>query len=151
MLGTNRLPIGGMKWQHAVILMSMCEMNSIINFLSAYRTGLLTPLLTWFRFLFFLPFLLGQTILSPCSPSHFFFRANCSKTNFSSIFAFPGLKTLRPTPIQFNAPSSVSFLALENFRFLPIHSILLPLESKQCPQTPASVLACADSLEDLCF
>ena len=35
MLGTSRFPIGCMKWQHAVILKSICETDSIITFLPA--------------------------------------------------------------------------------------------------------------------
>ena len=35
--------------------------------------------------------------------------------------------------------------------FLLTHNILLPLESKHCPLTPASVHACADSVDELRF
>ena len=40
---------------------------------------------------------------------------------------------------------------LKNYSFSHLHSILLPLESKQCPLTLASVLACADSAGKLRF
>ena len=64
MFGKRQFPIGCMKWQHAVILESICETDSIINFLPAYRTGLFTHLLTCFTLLIF-SLLLGQIILSP--------------------------------------------------------------------------------------
>ena len=35
MLGTSRFPIGCMKWQHPVILESICETNSIVIFFPA--------------------------------------------------------------------------------------------------------------------
>ena len=35
MLGTSRFPNGCMQWQHAVILESICETNSVVNILLA--------------------------------------------------------------------------------------------------------------------
>ena len=64
MFGTSRFFIGRMIWQHAVILESICETNSIIIFLPAQWTGLFTPLLICFTLHFF-SLLLGQIILSP--------------------------------------------------------------------------------------
>ena len=64
LLGTSQFFLGFMKWQHAVILEPICETDSIIIFLPAQRTGLLTPLLTCFTLVVF-SFLLGQIILSP--------------------------------------------------------------------------------------
>ena len=43
------------------------------------------------------------------------------------------------------------FLCTKNSLFLLTYSTRLPLESKQCPLTVASVLACADSVEELRF
>ena len=64
MLGTSQIPICCMKRQHAVILESITETDSIIISLPTKRTGILTPLLTCFT-LFFFSLLLGQIILSP--------------------------------------------------------------------------------------
>ena len=103
MLRTNLFPIGCIKWQHAVILESICETNSIIIFLPAWRMGLRTPLLICslllFSFLFgqiiptpFLPFtLLDKILLSPI-PLPSSLRQNYSKSKFPLLFALPGLK-----------------------------------------------------------
>ena len=66
MLGTGRFIIGCMKWQHAVHLEPIWETDSIIIFLPAQRTGLLTPLPNCFTLFFFSPSL-GQYVLSPIS------------------------------------------------------------------------------------
>ena len=67
MLGTSRIPIGCMIWQHAGFLESICETKSIINLLTAERTGFLTPLLTCSTLLFFS--LLIERIIP--SPNHY--------------------------------------------------------------------------------
>ena len=81
-LGTSRFLIGCMIWQHPVNLESIWETNWIMILLHAERTGLITPLLTCSPLLFFC-LLIGQSILSPTSPSSFFCRTNYSKSNFS--------------------------------------------------------------------
>ena len=165
-LGKSQIPIGCMNWQHAVILESICETNSIILSLPIYRTGFLTPVLTSFNLL---SSLLGQIIFSPTpflpfSPLH--------KIILSSIpllfSALLGQKNLSATPIPRKYSKTIlsSVLAANSFHFyksilsptflltyknsllLLTYSIHLPLESKQCPLTPASVLACADSVDE---
>ena len=71
MFRTSRFFNGCMKCQHAVILKSTWERDATIIFFPAERTGLLSPLLTCFTFLFFSP-LLGQVILSPTPFLHLF-------------------------------------------------------------------------------
>ena len=93
MFPTSRFFIGCMKWQHAVILESICETDSIRIFFPAQRTGVLTPLLTCFTLLSF-SLLLREIILSPTPFLPFAF----SKSNFSSFF--PSDKNiLSPTSI----------------------------------------------------
>ena len=64
MLGRRRYPVFCMKWQHAVVLESICETNSILSLLPAKRRGLLKPLLTCSPLLCFY-FLLEENFLSP--------------------------------------------------------------------------------------
>ena len=167
MLGTSRFPIGCMKWQHVVILESIREANSIIKILPAYRTALLTPLLT-------------------CSPPLPFSWTNYSKSNSLSPFysldklfkvqlplflSPPGQSMLSPISLSFcsswteNFKSNFNFIKLFEYFFLTenpfffvtyslsllIFFILLPLESKQRPPAPASVLTCADAVDELRF
>ena len=91
-----------MKRQHAVILESIWEPDSIIIHFPAKRTGLLTPLLTCFTLLSF-SFLRGQIISSPTPFLPFSFLdkhflspipllpspgQNFSKSNFNSANLF---------------------------------------------------------------
>ena len=85
MLGTSRLLIGCMIWQHAVFLESICQTNSIIKFFPAEGTGFLTPLLTCSPSLFFYLFF-EQTILSPTSFLPFIPWTNYSQVPFSRCF-----------------------------------------------------------------
>ena len=82
---TSFFPIGCMKRQHAVILESIWETDSIITRFPAQRTGLLTPLLTCLTFYF--------TLLLP------FTWTNYSKSNFLSPFFFLDKKFLSPIPL----------------------------------------------------
>ena len=115
--------------RHSFNLELVWERDSIIIHILAYRTAHLTSF----------PF----TLLY--SPLSFYF----------TLFHF----TLLSLPsclvkINLNSPSS-SFghkrSGLKNYSITHLHSILLPLESKQCPLTLASVLACADSAGELRF
>ena len=83
MADTSFFLIGCMKRQHAVILESSWERDSIITRFPASRTGILTPLLTCFTLLFF-SLLLGQIILSPTPilPSAFGRKISNSKFLF---------------------------------------------------------------------
>ena len=66
MLGTSQFPNVGMKWQLVVILESICEIESTINFIPAQGTGLRTHFLTCFP-IFFFSLLSGQFNISPTS------------------------------------------------------------------------------------
>ena len=84
MLRTSRFPIGCVKWQHAVFLESICEINSIKNSLPASTDGTLyssTDLL-------YSPLLFSWTIcFKSNSLSPFFLRQKYSKSNSSSLFS----------------------------------------------------------------
>ena len=84
MLGTSLFSIGCMKRQHAVILESIGETESIISLFPAQRTGLLTPLLTCFALLAF-SVSLGQIILGPTPILPFAFMDK----NFLSPISLP--------------------------------------------------------------
>ena len=89
---------GCMKWQHAVILESIWETDSIITHFPASRTGLLTPLLTCLTLLSLSP-LLGQIIYSP---TRFLNFALWTKPFYVQISLLSSLRTkifLSPTPI----------------------------------------------------
>ena len=126
MVGSSFFSIGCMKRQHAVILESIWEMDSIIIFFPAQRTGLLSPLLTRFNLLSF-SLLFGQIV---SSPTHFlpvaFLDKNFqspisslsslgtkfSKSNFSSLFS-SDQNIVSPTSIsqKFSKPIPKSVLA----------------------------------------
>ena len=98
------------------------------------------------------------------------FGQTISESNSSSLFS-SGRYNLRPTSLlqkwsktiptsvlasksiqsHKNILSTIFLLTWKNFTFLLQFFILLPLESKQCPLTLASVLACADSADELLF
>ena len=150
------------------------ERDSIIIRFPAYRTGLLTHLLTCFTLLSF-SLLLGQNY----SKSNFllpfaFLDKNFQSPNFSSLFSLDKnipnpasisqkysttknskipISVLAAKSIQFykNILNPTLFLTKKNSLFLPTNYILLPLDSKQSPPTLASVLACADSADELRF
>ena len=97
------------------------------------------------------------------SPSHSLGQIY-SKSNSSSLFtsdkiilrknSFSSLLFLDkkfPVPIQIykNTLGPIFLLTWKISFFLPTYSILLPLKSKQCPLRLASVLACANSVDDL--
>ena len=99
------------------------------------------------------------------------FGQKYSKSKLPLLVALLGKKNLSPTPNPqkysktfsfsvlvanpFQSYKSVLshtfFLTFESSLALLTYSILLPLESEQCPLTPASVLACADSVDELRF
>ena len=166
MADTSFFSIGCMKRRHAVILESIWETDSIITHFLAQRTGLLTLLLTCFTLLSF-SFLLAQTISSPTpflpfsfldrnflspiplpfSPGHFLsptsILKNYSKTILNSVLAAKSFHSRK------NILSPILFLTWKNSLFLPTNCILLPPESKRCPLTLPSALACADSVDEL--
>ena len=169
MYGTSRLFIGCMKWQHAVVMESIWETDSIKNFLTTKRTGCLTPLLTSFTSLFF-SLLPGQIIQNPIHLPLLFGQKN-PQSKFSLHFALPWQKNAKSNfksakllwdnfilclnrksfPILQKNSKSHFASDLEKLPLLLTHSILLLLESKQCPLTLALVLACADSVDQLRF
>ena len=118
-----------------------------------YFTLLLT--FTWTNYSksnFLCPFCsLGQNYSQSNSSFFFTFDKNFPSQNFlfSSFFLdwkfqveFQNCKTFL---------SQALFLTEKIFPVLLTHSILLPLESIQCPLTQASVLACPDSTDELRF
>ena len=184
MLGTSQFPIGCMKWQHAVILESICETSSIIIFLPPngrdsfflFWLALFFSSFTWInysksKFLFSLLCLLGQNY--PQSNSSYLFSSDKIILSPKSLFSLTLLdwtfwvqlqipqkhsKTnsfslLAANSLQFfkNILSFISFLTHEKFFSLLTYSKLLPLESKKCPLVPASVLACAHTVDELRF
>ena len=76
---------------------------------------------------------------------------SCSKSKISLLFALPGLKFPNAAPNLQKIPTQIFLLTQKNSLFLLTHSKLLPLESKQCPLRPASVLACEHSVDELRF
>ena len=70
MLGTSRIPIGCMIWQHAFILESIWTTNSITLFI--VLLVLLVLLYSCSTLDLYSVFLFGQIILSPISPSPFY-------------------------------------------------------------------------------
>ena len=116
--------------RHSFILELVRERDSINIYLLAYRTA---------RFTSF-PFTLLYSHLSfhfTPSPFHLTFSSlllGLSYSKFSFLFLW-GLK----------------YSGLKKLFLLASHFILLRLESKRCPLTLASVLACGDSTDDLRF
>ena len=120
---------GHVVCRHSFILELVRERDSIIIHLLAYPMGaLLLSLLPYFTLLFpftLLPFLFSLLSLPSCTP-----KINLIYLSYSYEQNYSGLKKL--------------FL-------LASHSILSPPESKRCPLTLASVLACAGSVDELRF
>ena len=83
MLGTSQFPFACMIWQHAVILKSICEIKSVIIFLPAQRTGLLTPVLTCSPLFFSL--LLPVLFLCPTSLSALYSLDNFFQVQLSLL------------------------------------------------------------------
>ena len=83
------------------------------------------------------------------------FGQNYSKSNFiftkkfSDDSKFCLSRKIIPTSQRYSKSQSLS--DLEKLAFMLFHSILSPLESKQCPLTLASVLASANSVDELRF
>ena len=86
MLGTSQFFTGGMKWQHAVILESIWETDSIIIHFPILANG--TPYsssdLPYFTILLYL----DKIILSPLSSSLSSLDKEISKSNFNSTKIF---------------------------------------------------------------
>ena len=86
MVGTSQFFIGGMKWQHAVILESIWETDSIIIHFPVLADG--TPYsssdLPYFTLLLYL----DKNILSPHFLSLLFEQKKFSKSNFNSAKIF---------------------------------------------------------------
>ena len=82
------------------------------------------------------------------------FGQKYSKSNFNSTKIFSGNSksclSCKIIPILQKFSKSHFFSDVEKFP-LPTNSILLPPESKWCPLTLASALACADSVDELWF
>ena len=109
-----------MKRQHAVILESIWETDSITTRFPASRTGLLTPLLTCFTLLSF-SLLLGQIILSPTPSLPFSFWTRIfefSKSKFLSSL-LSDKKILSPTStLQKYSKTILNFVLAT--KFIPI-------------------------------
>ena len=99
--------------------------------------------------------LFGQTFSESNSSSLFSSRRNIlrptsflqkwSKTIPNSVLTAKSIQSHK------NILSTSFLLTYKNSPFLLHFFILLPLQSKQCPLTLASVLACADSADELLF
>ena len=124
------------------------------NLLSSF---LLLPS-TWIKYSksnFLSPFYSDKIIPSPNSLLSLLFLNKKTKhapnlQNYSKTISFSALAA-NFFPIYKNILSFTFFPTHENSPFLLTHSMLLPLESKQCPLKPASVLACADAVDELWF
>ena len=159
-----------MKRQHAVILESIWETDSIITHFPDQRTGLLTPLLTCLTLLSFSLFTWtnypkSNSLSLFCIFGQKFFKSYSSplfpseKNNLSPTSALQNNSKTFPNSVlvansfqsRKNILSPIFFLTLKNSLFLPTNSLLLPPESKCCPLTLASVLACVHSVDDFLF
>ena len=121
-------------------------------------------------FIFLLPFTWTKYFKSSSLSPLRCFGQKIFISNLSSFF-FSDKNILSPTSIPQKYPETfpISVLAAKSFQsrknilnpilfltwknsfFLLTYFILLPLEAKHCPWTLASVLACADSVEDFRF
>ena len=174
MLGTSLFSIGCMKRQHAVILEPIWERDSIIIISRlTYGTPYSSSDLLYFTLL--LPFTWTNYFKSNSLSPFRFLGQKYSKSNFHSTKIFwdnskfclsrkiiPILqKNSKTISNLYSAAKSfqfykiilslIFFLTKKNSLFLPTNSILLPLESKQCSLTIASVLACADPTDEIRF
>ena len=109
----------------------------------AFPFGRLAFLLLFWGALLYSPSLLGQNY----SKSKFLFSLLFGQKNSPSNFC------LSRKSFQFYKIilSPTFFLSQKNFLFPPTDYILLPMESEECQLTLASVLACADSADELQF
>ena len=103
---------------------------SLFTYSLTGRNALLHSLLSYFTLLF--PFTL---LLFLFTLLYFPLLFYLDKINLISLFSFFGQK----------------YSESKNYSFSHLQSIILPLESKQCPLTLALVLACADSADELRF
>ena len=86
MVGTSQFFIGGMKWQHAVILESIWETDSIITRFPVLADG--APYSSSDLLYFTLLLYLDKIILSPNFSSLSSFGLKFSKSNFNSSKIF---------------------------------------------------------------
>ena len=103
--------------------------------------------------LYFTPFL-PFTLLDKNFLSRFLLPSSLrTKVKIPSLICSSGSKNSKSHSkfAKKNSKSNLLSHFEKNSHFLLTHSILLPLESKQCPLMPASVLACADSVDKLRF
>ena len=150
MLGTSRLFIGCIKWQHAVVLESAWEWDSIN--ISFPLNGRDAPLLFWLALLYF-SLLLGQ-IIPNFSPLFSLDKNTLSTTSIPQKYSKPipnSVLATKSLQSRKNILSPIPFLTWKNSLFVPTNSVLLPPESKRCPLTLALALACADSVDELRF
>ena len=121
---------GHVVCRNSFFLELVWEKDSIIKLLTRLPDG--TP----FSFPFYLTLLSSSPLLYSLSFLPYFPLPFClDKIKLSSLYSSFGQK----------------YFGLGNYSFSHLRSILLPLESKQCPLTPAQVLACADSADELRF
>ena len=116
--------------RHSFILEPVRERDLIIISLLVYRTAALL------FFLFTLPY----------SPLQFYLIPSPFLPYFTLSFRLDRI-FLNCLPSFFEQKD----FELKNLSLSHPHSILLPLESKQCPLAQASILACADSADELRF
>ena len=96
-----------------------------------------------------LPFILLDKIIPNPIPLLSSLRTKIFSRKSLFFLLFPDEKISVQLQIEKNYCKSNCFLLLT--LLLLTHSILLPRESKQCPLTLASILACADSADELRF
>ena len=126
MAETSLFSIGCMKRQHAVVLKSIWEKDSIIIVFPAKRTGLLTTLLTCFTLLSFSVFTWTNYPKSNSLSPSCFLDKNFLSPNFSSLF-FLDKKFLSPTSIHRNYSKTIPKFVLAATSFQCYKNILSPI------------------------
>ena len=103
--------------RHSFVLELVREKDSIIIHLLAYRTARLT---SFFCYLI----LLSSFVLL--------------YSRFFTLFSLPSC-LVKNNRNSLSSSFGQKYSGLKNYSFSPLHSILLPLESKHCPLTLASI------------
>ena len=101
--------------------------------------------------LFFVSPLLGHIYSKSISSSLFSLGKTIVSQNFVFHLLFQDKKFSVQLQIYKLILSPIFLLTYRNSLFSPNSSIIVPLESKQCPLTPAAVLGCAHSVGELRF
>ena len=121
MADTSFFLIGCMKRQHAIILESIWETDSIVTYFPVQRTGLLTPLLTCFTLLSFSLFTWTNYSKSNSLSPFCLFGQNFSKSKF--LF-FSDKNILIPISISQKYSKTIPNSVLAKFQSYLIENIL---------------------------